>query len=71
MNDETPNGVLLKAADGSHYFIPASELSKYQAAHVTDDQRDEFGKTAERLEAYSIDASNSDAAVAIGIGFGG
>ena len=31
MTDENPHGVLLKGADGSHYFIPTSDLSKYAA----------------------------------------
>jgi hypothetical protein len=68
MTDETPNGVLLKSADGSHYFIPAADLSQYAAPHVPEDKSDEVTSTAERLDAYSIDASNSDAAVALGIG---
>jgi len=71
MTDETPNvGVLLKGADGSHYFIPATDLSQYAAPHVTEEKSDEVTSTAPRLDAYSIDASSGDAAVAIGIGVG-
>jgi hypothetical protein len=68
MTDETPNGVLLKGADGSHYFIPATDLSKYAAPHVTEEKTDDVTSTAQRLDAYSIDDSSGDAAVAIGIG---
>ena len=32
MTDETQSGVLLKGADGSHYFIPATDLSRTQWA---------------------------------------
>jgi hypothetical protein len=71
MNDETPNGVLLKAADGSHYFIPATDLSQYAAPHVTEEKSDEVKRAASQIDAYSIDASSSDAAIAAGIGFGG
>jgi hypothetical protein len=69
MTDETPNvGVLLKAADGSHYFIPATDLAQYAAPHVTEDKSSDFTSTAPRFDAYTIDASNADAAIAIGIG---
>jgi len=69
MTDETPNvGVLLKGADGSHYFIPATDLSQYAQPHVSDKKSSDFTNTAPRLDAYTIDASNADAAIAIGIG---
>ena len=69
MTDETPNvGVLLKAADGSHYFIPATDLSQYAVPHVTEEKSDEVTSTAPQLDAYSIDASNAAAAIAVGIG---
>jgi hypothetical protein len=68
MSDETPNGVLLKAADGSHYFIPATDLAQYAAPHVTEDKTDEVTSAALSIDAYSIDESSSDAAIAAGIG---
>ena len=68
MTDETPNGVLLKAADGSHYFIPATDLSQYAAPHITEDKTDEVTSKAPQLDAYAIDSSNADAAIAVGIG---
>jgi len=75
MNDETPNGVLLKGADGSHYFIPATDLSKYAAPQVTEKKTEEFTRKALRLDAYSVDASSGEkaveAAIAAGIGFVG
>jgi len=74
MNGETPNGVLLKAADGSHYFIPATDLSKYAEPDVTEKKTEEVRRTAVQLDAYSIDASSGEeavrAAIAAGIGFG-
>ena len=68
MTDETPNGVLLKGADGSHYFIPAPDLSQYAVPHVKEEKSDEVTSTAPQLDAYSIDASNAAAAIAFGIG---
>ena len=68
MTDETPNGVLLKGADGGHYFIPAADLSQYAATHVTDDMSDEVARTAPRLDAFSIDSSGGDPAIAVTIG---
>jgi hypothetical protein len=68
MTDETPNGVLLKGADGSHYFIPATDLSQYAVPHVTADVSDEVARTAPRLDAFSIDPSSGDPAVAVTIG---
>ena len=69
MTDETPNvGVLLKAADGSHYFIPATDLSQYAQPHVSEEKSSDFTSTAPRFDAYTIDRSNADAAIAIGIG---
>lgn len=68
MTDETPNGVLLKGADGSHYFIPTSELSKYAAPHVTDEDSATVASTAPRLDAFSIDRSSGDPAIAVTIG---
>lgn len=68
MTDETPTGVLLKGADGNHYFIPAANLSQYGVSHVTDDMTDEVARTAPRLDAFTIDASSVDPAIANTIG---
>jgi hypothetical protein len=57
MNDETQSGVLLKGADGSHYFIPAADLSQYAAGDVPQDAADDVARTAPRLDAFSIDSS--------------
>ena len=71
MNDEAPKvGVLLKGADGSHYFIPATDLSQYAQPHVTKEKGGKFASEAPHLDAYSVDASNAEAAIAAGIGFG-
>jgi hypothetical protein len=68
MTDETPDGVLLKGADGSYYFIPATDLSQYAAPQVTDKAGSEVANTAPRLDAFSIDPSQVDPAVAMIIG---
>jgi hypothetical protein len=68
MTDETPNGVLLKGADGSHYFIPTADLSQYSVPHVTDDMGDQVARTAPRLDAFPIDPSSVDPAIANTIG---
>lgn len=68
MTGETPEGVLLKGSDGSHYFIPKTDLSQYAAPQVTDDASDQVARTAPRLDAFSVDASTVDPAVAMVIG---
>jgi hypothetical protein len=68
MTDETPSGVLLKGADGSHYFIPHADLSQYAAPHVTGDLSDEVARTAPKLDAFSIDPSSGEPAAAVTIG---
>jgi len=67
MNDPSTPGVLLKSEDGSHYFIPYSDLSEYaaeQAHEVTADA----AAGAPRVDAFSVkrtgDAGYSPAAVA-------
>jgi hypothetical protein len=61
MTDETQSGVLLKGADGSHYFIPAADLSRYAVGDIPQDAGDEVARTAPRLDAFSIDSSSVDA----------
>ena len=68
MTDETPNGVLLKGADGSHYFIPHTDLSQYAAPQVTDDLHEQVASTAPRLDAFKVDPSSVDPAVGMVIG---
>jgi hypothetical protein len=70
MTDETPNGVFLRGADGSYYFIPTTDLSQYAQPDVTKEDGDEFASMAPRLDSYSVDDSNADAAIARGIGIG-
>jgi hypothetical protein len=68
MTDEPPNGVLLKGSDGSHYFIPTTDLSQYSAPQVTDDLHEQVASQAPRLDAFSIDPSSVDPAIAMVIG---
>ena len=58
MTDETQSGVLLKGADGSHYLIPAADLSRYAVSDVPQDVGDDVARTAPRLDAFSIDSSS-------------
>ena len=68
MTEGNPNGVLLKGADGSHYFIPETNLTQYAVPHVTPELGDEVANTAPRLDAFSIDPSTGHPAVAVVIG---
>lgn len=68
MTNGTPEGVLLKGADGSYYFIPETDLSQYAAPQVTNDARDQVAETAPRLDAFAIDSAHVDPAVAMIIG---
>jgi hypothetical protein len=55
MNDPSTPGVLLKSEDGSHYFIPYSDLSQYAEQHqeVTED----VAAAAPRVDALSVSRS--------------
>lgn len=66
MNDPSTPGVLLKSEDGSHYFIPYSDLSQY-AAHPPNEATVDEG--APRVEALSVSQAGSDSYSAAAVMF--
>lgn len=53
MSDEATPGVLLKSADGNHFFIPHTDLSKY-AVDPSPDASGEVAAGAPRVEAVAV-----------------
>ena len=53
MSDESTPGVLLKGADGKHFFIPHTDLSQY-AVEGSSDEDSEVAAGAPRVEAFSV-----------------
>jgi hypothetical protein len=53
MSDEKTPGVLLKSADGNHFFIPHTDLSKY-AVKGSPDAGGEITAGAPRVEAFGV-----------------
>jgi hypothetical protein len=66
MNDATTPGVLLKSEDGSHYFIPYSDLSQYAAHHPNEA---EVATEAPRVEALSVSRTGAEAYSAAAVAF--
>ena len=66
MNDPSTPGVLLKSEDGSHYFIPYSDLSQYAAQHADEATVDD---AAPRVEAFSVSQAGADAYSAAAVMF--
>jgi hypothetical protein len=57
MTDETTPGVLLKGADGSHYFIPTGDLSQYAVADLPAAVSDGVARAAPQVHAFSVERS--------------
>ena len=66
MNDQSTEGVLLKSEDGSHYFIPYSDLSQY-AAHRPNEA--DVAPEAPRVDALSVSRTGTDAYSAAAVAF--
>jgi hypothetical protein len=66
MNDPSTAGVLLKSEDGSHYFIPYSDLSQYAAHHPNEA---EVASEAPRVEALSVSRTGTEAYSAAAVAF--
>lgn len=60
MTDEKTPGVLLKSEDGSHYFIPAADLSQYSVGDLPADVSDGVASAAPQLHAFSVKRSGGD-----------
>jgi hypothetical protein len=57
MTDERTPGVLLRGADGSHYFIPDGDLSQYSVGDLPSDVRDGVASAAPKVHAFSVERS--------------
>jgi hypothetical protein len=57
MTDEKTPGVLLKSDDGSHYFIPAADLSQYAVADLPAEVSDGVARAAPQVHAFSVKRS--------------
>jgi hypothetical protein len=64
MADDSTPGVLLKAADGSHYFIPQSDLSGFSVESPPDELADKLDANAPRLDAFQVQRASDDARAA-------
>jgi hypothetical protein len=53
MSDEATPGVLLRSADGNHFFIPHTDLSKY-AVDASADTGGEVAAGAPRVDAFAV-----------------
>jgi hypothetical protein len=63
MSDEATPGVLLKSADGSHFFIPHTDLSKY-AVEASADAGGEVAAGAPRVDAFAVQRPEGDESAA-------
>ena len=61
MTDETTPGVLLRGADGSHYFIPSSDLSQYGVADPPPEVKEGVASTAPQVHAFSVERGSDEA----------
>ena len=61
MAEESTPGVLLKSADGSHYFIPQSDLSGYSVESPPDELADKLDAQAPRVDAFQVQRAGDDA----------
>jgi len=61
MTDAPTSGVLLKAADGSHYFIPLSDLSGYAVNDPHPQAAEHVEANAPRLDGFDVEQAGEDA----------
>lgn len=64
MADEPTRGVLLRGADGSHYFIPHTDLSGYAVDDPPADLAEHLDAKAPRLAAFQVQRASEDARAA-------
>jgi hypothetical protein len=51
---EGTEGVLLRSADGGHYFIPHTDLGQYEVGGAGGDLGDRVAQAAPRIDAFSV-----------------
>jgi hypothetical protein len=61
MTDAPTSGVLLRGADGSHYFIPHSDLSSYAVKDPHPQAAEQVEANAPRLDAFDVQKAGEDA----------
>jgi hypothetical protein len=64
MADEPTPGVLLRGADGSHYFIPHTELSGFSVENPPTELAERLEGNAPRLDAFQVHRTSGDAPAA-------
>lgn len=64
MADESTPGVLLRGADGSHYFIPHTELSGFSVENPPTELAEHLEGKAPRLDAFQVYRASGDAPAA-------
>jgi hypothetical protein len=60
MSDEATPGVLLRGADGNHFFIPHTDLSKY-AVKGSPDTGGKLDESTLRVDAFAVQRPAADA----------
>jgi hypothetical protein len=64
MADEPTSGVLLRGADGSHYFIPHADLSGFSVESPPGELAQRVEANAPRLDAFQVRRASGDAPAA-------
>ena len=65
MTDEGTKGVLLRSDDGSHYFIPHTDLQQYAVSDASDDLGDKVAQAAPRVDAFTVTRSETEEDTAV------
>jgi hypothetical protein len=60
MADEPTRGVLLKGADGTHYFIPHTDLSGFTVEGPSAEVGEHVQANAPRLDAYQVQQASAE-----------
>jgi hypothetical protein len=67
MTTDAPTpGVMLRAADGSHYFIPHTDLSEYTVEKPPAEVGEHLDQNAPRVDAFEVQRAGGDAPAAEG-----
>lgn len=64
MAEEPTPGVLLRGADGSHYFIPHTDLSGFSVEDPPAELGEHLDAKAPRLDAFQVQRAGEDARAA-------
>ena len=64
MTDAPTPGVLLRGADGSHYFIPHTDLSGFAVEDPAAEVGEHLDANAARLDAFEVQRAGGEAPAA-------